>query len=169
MGHPHLRAVRPGALRHASIHARALYKRTTETPFALESWSAPYFVAYPALGFAQPPVPSPSPRDTQPVADALPADSSSRSTPAFEAVPASSPFDTPADSPSDDPGVAAVTIVFKDGRPSVRIRNYILTRKALFIGDGNQPAIPVEQLDLTATIKTNEEEGIAFQVPPSVE
>jgi hypothetical protein len=168
--HPHLRAVRPGSLRRASIHARALYTRTTGTvPFALESWSAPYFVAYPALGFAQPPVFSPTPTDAQPVADAIPADSSSHSTPAFEAAPASSPFDAPADSPSDDPGVAAVTIVFKDGRRSVRIRNYILTRKALFIGDDNQPAIPVEQLDLTATIKANEEDGIAFQVPPSVQ
>jgi hypothetical protein len=65
--------------------------------------------------------------------------------------------------------VDAVTIVFRDGRPRQQIRNYILTRKTLFIGDDDQPSIPVEQLDLTATIKANEEAGVIFQVPPAIQ
>lgn len=167
-----LRSVRIHSTRHAAIHFRAPYETTTgtEAPFAIDGWTAPYFVAYPApIAKTQPAaatthaVPQP-PVDQASFSDA---DSSSRTAPAFEAAPASGPDDPPA--PADEPGVAAVTIIFKDGRPAQQIRNYILTRRALFPGGDNQPAIPVEQLDLTATIKANEEAGIAFQLPPTLQ
>ncbi len=131
------------------------------------------FVAYPApIAGSKPPTPpvNPTPRlrgcPADSIAAIVPADSSSRSAPAFDPPNRSS---DPADTPSERPGVDAVTIVFRDGRPRQQIRNYILTRKTLFIGDDNQPAIPVEQLDLIATIKANEEAGVTFQLPPSIQ
>jgi len=170
----HLRAVRLRTLRHASIHFRIPYEPTggTGTPFAIDNWSAPYYVAYPApLAGNQPSTvaANPHPLAARTTRDAigsiLPADSSSRTAPAFESAPVSGP----AESPAETPGVDAVTIVFRDGRPRQQIRNYILTRKTLFIGDDDQPSIPVEQLDLTATIKANEEAGVIFQVPPAIQ
>lgn len=59
----------------------------------------------------------------------------------------------------------AVTLVFKDGRPSEQVRNYILTRTTLYVQDGQQRAIPVEQLDLLATAKVNQDAGVSFQLP----
>lgn len=59
----------------------------------------------------------------------------------------------------------AVTIIFKDGRPPVQIHNYILTRTTLYIQDQQRRNIPVDQLDLVATGKTNREAGIDFQLP----
>ena len=178
----HLRAARLRTLRHASIHFRtpaSIHFRTpyeptagTGTPFAIDNWSAPYYVAYPApLAGNQPSTvaANPHPLASRTTRDAIgsifPADSSSRTAPAFESAPVSDP----AESPAEAPGVDAVTIVFRDGRPRQQIRNYILTRKTLFIGDDDQPSIPVEQLDLTATIKANEEAGVIFQVPPAIQ
>ena len=60
---------------------------------------------------------------------------------------------------------AAVTLIFKDGRPPKQIHNYILTRDTLFVGDRHPSEIPVDQLDLTATAKVNREAGVVFQLP----
>jgi hypothetical protein len=140
--------------------------------YCLPGRCRPYYVAYPApLAGNQPSTvaANPHPLAARTTRDAigsiLPADSSSRTAPAFESAPVSGP----AESPAETPGVDAVTIVFRDGRPRQQIRNYILTRKTLFIGDDDQPSIPVEQLDLTATIKANEEAGVIFQVPPAIQ
>jgi hypothetical protein len=59
----------------------------------------------------------------------------------------------------------AVTLVFKDGRPTEQIRNYILTPTTLYVQDRQQRAIPVEQLDLLATAKINQDAGVTFQLP----
>jgi hypothetical protein len=59
----------------------------------------------------------------------------------------------------------AVTLVFKDGRPTEQIRNYVLTPTTLYVQDRQQRAIPVEQLDLLATAKINQDAGVSFQLP----
>jgi len=66
----------------------------------------------------------------------------------------------------------AVTLVYKDGRAE-QIRNYLLSPTQLFILDGNRDVrfrdIPVEQLDLEATVKANQEAGVEFALPKTDE
>lgn len=59
----------------------------------------------------------------------------------------------------------AVTLVFKDGRPPVKIHNYALTRTTLYVTDSKPQEIPVADLDLAATEKVNREAGVKFQLP----
>ena len=59
----------------------------------------------------------------------------------------------------------AVTLVFKDGRPPEQVHNYVLTRTTLFVQDQNRRSIPVDQIDIAATEKTNRDAGVEFQVP----
>jgi hypothetical protein len=60
---------------------------------------------------------------------------------------------------------AAVTLVFKDGRPNQQIHNYMLTRTTLYVQDEHRREIPVADLDLAATQKINKDEGVDFQLP----
>jgi hypothetical protein len=60
---------------------------------------------------------------------------------------------------------AAVTLVFKDGRPPEQVHNYVLTRTTLFVQDRDRRSIPVDQLDIAATEKTNLDAGVEFKVP----
>jgi hypothetical protein len=57
-----------------------------------------------------------------------------------------------------------VTLVFKDGRPAEHIHNYLLTRTTLYVQDGRRREIPVDELDLAATVKVNHEAGVDFQL-----
>lgn len=59
----------------------------------------------------------------------------------------------------------AVTLVFKDGRPSEQVHNYILTPTTLFIQDQQRRTIPTDQLDLVATAKASQDAGVDFQLP----
>jgi hypothetical protein len=59
----------------------------------------------------------------------------------------------------------AVTLVFKDGRPPEQIHNYILSRTTLYVQDKRTRSIPIEQLDVAATAKANEDAGIEFRLP----
>ncbi|QMV20057.1 hypothetical protein GOB94_16270 [Granulicella sp. 5B5] len=60
----------------------------------------------------------------------------------------------------------AVTLVFKDGRPSQQVRNYMLTRTTLTIADGHRlREVPVADLDVAATEAANRKAGVAFAVP----
>lgn len=63
----------------------------------------------------------------------------------------------------------AVTLVFKDGRASEQIHNYILSRSTLSVLDGHHRDIPVDQLDLAATVKANRETGVDFRLPTSTQ
>jgi hypothetical protein len=58
-----------------------------------------------------------------------------------------------------------VTLVFKDGRPPEQVHNYLMTRTTIYVQDEHRRSIPVDQLDLAATAKTNQDAGIDFQVP----
>jgi hypothetical protein len=71
------------------------------------------------------------------------------------------PSSAHADSLSDTP----VTVVFKDGRPSEKIRNYLLTSTTLTVLDQHRQEIPVNQIDLVATARINREAGVDFDVP----
>jgi hypothetical protein len=62
---------------------------------------------------------------------------------------------------------SAVTLIFKDGRPSQQIHNYMLTRTTLYVQDEHRQEIPVADLDLPATQKINQAAGVDFQLPGS--
>jgi hypothetical protein len=72
------------------------------------------------------------------------------------------PYQSPQPPPQPED---AVTLVYKDGRPSEQIHNYILTRTTLTVLDGRRRDVPVDQLDLAATIKANSDAGVTFQLP----
>jgi hypothetical protein len=59
----------------------------------------------------------------------------------------------------------AVTIIFKDGRPPEQIHNYALTRTMLYVRDRHHADIPVDQIDLAATKKANQDSGADFALP----
>lgn len=59
----------------------------------------------------------------------------------------------------------AVTLVFKDGRPSEQIHNYMLTQTTLYVQDQRRHQISVADIDVPATEKVNRDAGIDFQLP----
>lgn len=61
-----------------------------------------------------------------------------------------------------------ITLIFKDGRPEQVVQNYAVTRTTLYVLDGSRRReIPLDQLDLPQTEKTNREAGVDFEVPPA--
>ena len=77
-------------------------------------------------------------------------------------------YPPPAPSPQFTQGLTnedGVTLVFKDGRAPVQIHDYVLTRNTVYVWDRHQRVIPVDQIDLVATAKANQEAGIDFELP----
>lgn len=68
-------------------------------------------------------------------------------------------------SPSAISSQPSVTIVFKDGRPTQQIHNYMLSRNTLTILDQGRHDIPIDQLDLPATERANRDTGVEFHLP----
>jgi len=63
-----------------------------------------------------------------------------------------------------------VTLLFKDGRPPQQVQNYAVTRTTLYVLDGaRRREIPLDQLDLPQTEKTNHDAGVDFEVPAGAE
>jgi hypothetical protein len=62
----------------------------------------------------------------------------------------------------------AVTLIFKDHRPNQVIHNYLLTGTTLTVWDRNPRNIPVNEIDIAATEKTNREAGVDFYLPGDV-
>ena len=60
-----------------------------------------------------------------------------------------------------------VTLVFKDGRPTEQIQDYILTRTTLYVQDKHSREIPVADLDMAETERVNKEAGVDFRLPSS--
>jgi hypothetical protein len=56
-------------------------------------------------------------------------------------------------------------VVFKDGRPNEHIHNYLLTATTLSVLDRQRRDIPVDQIDLVATVRMNHEAGVDFSLP----
>ncbi|MGD0797029.1 MAG: hypothetical protein ABR910_04825 [Acidobacteriaceae bacterium] len=76
------------------------------------------------------------------------------------------PYPPVAEQPQAEPEPEdAVTLVFKDGRLTEQIHNYLLTRTTLYVQDGRRREIAVGDLDLAATAKANREAGVDFQLP----
>ena len=79
--------------------------------------------------------------------------------------PPAEPVQPSATAASVPENTEAITLVFRDGRASEQIHNYILSRTTLSVLDGRHRDIPVDQLDLAATEKANHEAGIDFRLP----
>jgi hypothetical protein len=58
-----------------------------------------------------------------------------------------------------------VTVIFKDGRPSEQIHNYLLTSTTLTVLDAAYRRIPLDDVDVAATVATNRAAGVDFRVP----
>ncbi len=130
-------------------------------PYAVAPWNgwvSPYFLGYPYDSDSG--VSADAPNNASGVSDAQNAvleqpETTDRYQPASNQPPASQI------SGSEE----TVTLVFKDGRPSEQVHNYLLTRTALFVLDERHHVIPTDQLDLIATAKINQDSGIDFQLP----
>jgi hypothetical protein len=59
-----------------------------------------------------------------------------------------------------------VTLIFKDGRAPLEVKSYVLTGAKIIAIDGERELqIPLSELDLGATEKKNQQNGIDFRVP----
>jgi hypothetical protein len=59
-----------------------------------------------------------------------------------------------------------VTLVFNDGRAPMKVHSYAVTGAAVYVAEnGHQQRIPLNALDLPATLKTNQAAGVDFEVP----
>jgi hypothetical protein len=60
------------------------------------------------------------------------------------------------------------TLIVKDGRPPVQVRNYVLTASTLYALDGeSRQEIPLSLLDVPATVAANRTAGVDFALPVS--
>jgi len=126
--------------------------------YGTPGWVIPYFLAYPydsADDDSQaPPNYAAEGYDEEPAEQGEPA----------PRIPYQGFSDRPYTSATAD-SESAVTLVFKDGRPSEQIHNYVLTRTTLYVGDQHHREIPTDQLDLVATAKVNHDAGVDFHLP----
>ena len=56
-------------------------------------------------------------------------------------------------------------LVFRDGRKQ-EISNYAIMGQVVYVFDDRTKKIPLSDVDVTATVKANDERGIEFSVPP---
>lgn len=74
----------------------------------------------------------------------------------------------PASDPPGDPQ-DPTTLVFKDGH-QLAVENYAIVGQTLFdLTPGHPRKVPLSDLDLPATRKQNDDQGIVFQLPASVQ
>jgi hypothetical protein len=60
----------------------------------------------------------------------------------------------------------SVILIFKDGRPPEQIQNYLATRTTLTVFDGGRRrVIPLDDLDIHATIRASRQIGSDFKLP----
>lgn len=89
-----------------------------------------------------------------PVKDAPPAHSQAQDAAQSEGAPAEA-----------EPPLPATLLVFKDGR-TLEISNYAIVGPTLFdLTAGHRRKIPLDELDLEATRRQNEERGVTFELP----
>jgi hypothetical protein len=59
-----------------------------------------------------------------------------------------------------------LTVIFNNGRSPIKVRNYMMTAKVLTdLDDEHYEQIPLAEIDLAATHRTNIAAGVDFQVP----
>lgn len=72
-------------------------------------------------------------------------------------------------SPEPEPAPLPTILVFKDGH-KLEVSNYAIVGSTLFdLTPGHPRRIAVADLDLDATRKENDEHGVVFQLPPSLQ
>jgi hypothetical protein len=111
------------------------------------------------------------PSDAQPPVDmnaqAAPMQSNDNSRQVYAEAPESAPYSAQNTEPVPDQ--PAITVLFKDGR-SQQIQNYALTKTTLYVFDGpRRREIPLDEIDLPQTEKTNRDAGLDFEVPAGAE
>ena len=84
--------------------------------------------------------------------------------PPWPGAPYAAPPSQSGPEPSSD-SENGVTLIFKDGRAPELIQNYVLTKDTLYVGDRYHRQIPIDQLDLPATVQVNRELGADFRLP----
>jgi hypothetical protein len=68
------------------------------------------------------------------------------------------------------PDQPETTLLFKDGRPPQQVQNYAVTSTTLYVLDGERRrAIPLDEIDLPQTQKTNRDAGLDFDIPAGAE
>jgi hypothetical protein len=58
-----------------------------------------------------------------------------------------------------------VTLIFRDGSAPKQVHNYMMTTKSLWVLDQTYQEIPLDQIDIAATVAKNRAAGIDFHVP----
>ena len=140
-------------------------------------YSSPYYygsglyVGYPGYGYGY--------SDDSPYAD------QPQAAPAYpdayaQAQPPDTGYDQPPSRPPYDPETAAmqgqpgppladqpeITLLFKDGRPPQQVQNYAVTQTTLYVFDGaKRREIPLDEIDVPQTEKTNRDAGLDFEIP----
>ena len=142
----------------------------TIIPYGVSGWTPPYYLSYPDDGgddesAANSDSANSAPANSAP--DGYDQEADGQGPPPWPSIYDQGPL-APAYSYASSAlaeGEAAVTLIFKDGRPPKQIHNYILTRDMLYVGDRYPSQIPVDQLDLEATAKVNRDAGVEFRLP----
>jgi hypothetical protein len=81
-------------------------------------------------------------------------------------MPARPPYEPQAAAPADVPDQPQITLFFKDGRPSQVVQNYAVTQTTLYVLDGaKRREIPLDEIDVAQTEKTNRDAGVDFEIP----
>jgi hypothetical protein len=108
---------------------------------------------------------------------AAPADSYAQAPPpdsgydeAYGQAPPRQPYQPQAAPAAEVPDQPEITLLFKDGRTPQQVQNYAVTRTTLYVLDGaKRREIPLDELDLPQTEKTNRDAGLDFEVPAGAE
>ncbi len=128
-------------------------------PYGISGWVPPYYLSYPDDTGDDGSTTAANP------ADGYDQQADDRGPPPWPSIYDQGLLAAQAPRATTPAGEEAVTLIFKDGRAPRQIHNYILTRSTLFVGDSNASEIPVNQLDLEATARVNQDLGIDFRLP----
>jgi hypothetical protein len=88
----------------------------------------------------------------------------------YEPVPARPPYQPEAAPAAPVPDQPQITLLFKDGRPPQQVQNYAVTNNTLYVLDGERRReIPLDEIDVPQTEKTNRDAGLDFEIPAGVD
>ena len=90
---------------------------------------------------------------------------------AYGQAPPRPPYEPQAAAPAAEvPDQPEITLLFKDGRAPQQVQNYAVTRTTLYVLDGaKRRDIPLDEIDLPQTEKTNRDAGLDFEIPAGAE
>lgn len=89
---------------------------------------------------------------------------------AYGQTPPRPAYQPQATAPVAIPDQPEITVLFKDGRPPQQVQNYAVTSTTLYVLDGERRReIPLDEIDLPQTEKTNRDAGLDFEIPAGAE